>query len=79
MAAETKEKKEVYWTPENGFDLGFITIKDVAKAAKISRHGVKENVINLLKAMPVEGRILVLEHMLAAKEKKEKNNAGETQ
>jgi len=68
--AETQQK--VLWTPEEGFDLTFLTIKRVAQIAQSSHHTIKDNVVNLLRVLPVEERISVLEYMLASKERKRK-------
>jgi len=69
---EVKSQQKVPWTPEEGFDLSFLTIKRVACVANSSHHTVKDNVAILLKALPVEERVPVLEHMIDSKERKQR-------
>ena len=69
---EVKSQQKVPWTPGEGFDLSFLTIKRVAQASKSSPHTVKDNVAILLKALPIEERVPVLAHMLESKERKPK-------
>jgi len=69
---EIKSQQKVPWTPEEGFDLTFLTIKRVAQASKSSPHTVKDNVAILLKALPIEERVPVLAHMLESKERKQR-------
>lgn len=72
------EQQYTDWTPEEGFDLSFLTIVRVAKATGQSSHGIKENVVNLLKTLSIEERVLVLEHMVKSKEKRQQKLSGAT-
>lgn len=65
---EEIRRKYIPWTPENGFDLRFLTMKDMAKLARVSQHSVKSNIVNMLKVMPVADRIPVLERILASRD-----------
>ena len=74
MMAEVKQKNQQYipWTPTEGFDLSFLTIKQVAHVAGVSSKGVKHNVEGLLPLLPINERVVVLEHMLKPKGKNSK-------
>lgn len=67
---EQRETQYILLTPENGFNLSFLSITKIAKVAKTSKHTIKDNVIWLLKALPLEDRILILERMLAQSKKR---------
>lgn len=68
--AEEIRRRYIPWTSENGFDLSFLTMKDVAKSARVSQHSIKSNVVNILRAMPISDRVPVLERILASRDGK---------
>lgn len=76
MEATEEQKKCIPFTPESGFDLSFLTIKRVAEVAKSSSRAVKADIASLMKVLPVEERVVVLEFM--AKSRKKKTKGGDS-
>jgi len=76
MTDENKRQKYIPWTPEHGFDLSFLTVKRIAAATGVSQYAVRDNVKKMLKLLPIEERVLVLEHMLKCRQLKHSKKIG---
>ena len=75
--AETEQKaRYLKFTPEQGFDLEPIYIKDVAEVAKTSPRAVKEDMVILLRVLPLGERVVVLENLERARAEKRRREAG---
>jgi hypothetical protein len=64
------QQTRLRWTPEEGFDLSFLTIKRMAEVSGASSKGIKHNVESILTLLPIEERVAVMEWMLKSKVKR---------
>jgi len=69
--SETEQKAQyLKFTPDEGFDLRPVYLKDVARVARTSPAAVKKDVVCLLEVLPIRERAAVLENLLKARSEK---------